>query len=87
MFSGGQGVEKECMGTNEIKAWFRDSFRFSLFKGFAETIQSFYALSYTDVSDASKKQFRELQVKYFELKEKHDDLTERLKFFTKVIKI
>ena len=44
-------------------------------------------LSYTDVSDASKKQFRELQVKYFELKEKHDDLTEKLKFFTKVIKV
>lgn len=35
-----------------------------------------------DVSDSSQKQYRELQVQYYALKEKHDDLTEKLKFFT-----
>jgi len=36
-----------------------------------------------DITDSSKKEYRELQVKYYEIKEKHDDLNEKLKFFTK----
>jgi len=35
-----------------------------------------------DTTDSSQKQLRELQVKYFALKEKHDDSLEKLKFFT-----
>ena len=39
---------------------------------------------FLDTSDNSQKHFRELQVKYFALKEKHDDLVEKLKFFSGV---
>ena len=72
-----QGLEKECIWNKWAKGLISRLVYNNMYN----------VLSYTDVSDASKKQFRELQVKYFELKEKHDDLTEKLKFFTKVIKV
>ena len=56
----------------------------TLFSSYSN-ILLFIPLHFVDASDSSKKQFRELQVKYYELKERHDDLSEKLKFFTKVM--
>lgn len=53
-----------------------------------KTMRKFYGFPdvccYTDGRDKTENEHRDLRKKYYELKKQHDELTERMKYFSKV---